>query len=142
MKTKNYKFGILAWAVLVAFWAAPALAGEITYQPVNPNFGGSPFNAAPLLNAANAQNNFDAPPRSARDSSRDFAERLDRAILSALSRSLTSSILDENGNFIAGTFETGINTIVVTGGGPGQETQVVVTNNETGQTSTIVIPAN
>ena len=141
MKNTNSKIRILGIGLALAFFAAPVFAGEMVYQPVNPNFGGSPFNGAPLLNSANAQNNFDAPAQSARDSARDFAERLDRAILSALSRALTQDILDENGNFVAGTFQTGINTIVVTelaGGG----SQVLITNTETGETSTIVIPAN
>ncbi len=132
---KNIMAGIAA-----VLMVSPAVAGEITYTPVNPNFGGSPFNAAPLLNAANAQNNFEAPPRSSRDSARDFAERLDRAVLSALSRALTGDILDANGNFVAGTFQTGVNTIVVSdqaGGG----TIVTITNNETGEVSTIVVPA-
>ena len=141
MKNNKSKFRNLVAVLAFVLLGSPVLAGEITYTPVNPNFGGSPFNGAPLLNSANAINDFEAPPRSARDSARDFADRLARAILSQLSRDLTQGIVNANGDFIAGTFETGVNTIVVTdltGGG----SQVVITNNATGETSTIIIPGN
>ena len=35
--------------------AAPALASEIVYHPVNPTFGGNPLNGTPLLSTAQAQ---------------------------------------------------------------------------------------
>lgn len=141
MKNNKSKIKNLIVTLVLVLLAGPALAGEMTYQPVNPNFGGSPFNGAPLLNSANAINDFEAPARSARDSARDFAERLDRAILSTLARSLTAGIINpKTGLFTEGVFETGINTITVTGGGTGQETTVVISNNETGETSTIIIP--
>jgi len=37
-----------------------AAASQLTYTPINPNFGGNPFNGAPLLNEANAQNQYTA----------------------------------------------------------------------------------
>ncbi|WIM09343.1 curli assembly protein CsgF [Enhydrobacter sp.] len=48
---------ILPAAMLLGL-AASAQAGELHYTPVNPTFGGSPFNGAFLLGTANA-NNFD-----------------------------------------------------------------------------------
>jgi len=128
----------MAMILAVTLWVSQSSAGEITYQPVNPNFGGNPFNAAPLLNNASAQNDFSQPAQSRRDSGQDFKERLDRAILSSLSRALTANIVDANGNFVQGTFQSGINTIVVdeTGG----STVVTLTNNETGEISVIEIP--
>lgn len=125
--------------LISGFLGSQVSAAEITYQPVNPNFGGNPFNASPLQANAAAQNGFTAPPRSARDSARDFAERLDRSILSRLSRALTNDIIDENGAFVLGTFETGINTIVVQDGGGGN-TIVTITNTETGEVTNIEIP--
>ena len=136
---KNKKSLILSLIAGVVFLASPVVAGELTYQPVNPNFGGSPFNGAPLLNSANAVNNFTQPTQNARDSARDFAERLDRAILSQLSRTLTTGLINDDGTFNAGTFQTGVNTIVVGEGAGG--TTVTITNNETGEISVITIPS-
>lgn len=47
----------VAAAALLGF-AASAQAGELHYVPVNPTFGGNPFNGPFLLSVANA-NNFD-----------------------------------------------------------------------------------
>ncbi|MCA9484828.1 MAG: hypothetical protein KC553_13940 [Nitrospina sp.] len=125
MKNNKSKFRNLVAVLAFVLLGSPVLAGEITYTPVNPNFGGSPFNGAPLLNSANAINDFEAPPRSARNSARDFAERLDRAILGQLSRQLAGDIIDDEGNFIVGTIETGVNTITV-----GENGTVVISGPE------------
>lgn len=125
MKNNKSKIKNLVAVLAFVLLGSPVLAGEITYTPVNPNFGGSPFNGAPLLNSANAINDFEAPPRSARNSARDFAERLDRAILGQLSRQLAGDIIDDEGNFIVGTIETGVNTITV-----GENGTVVISGPE------------
>ncbi len=122
----------------MGFLSTQAGAGELTYVPVNPNFGGNPFNATPLLSNAGAQNGFEAPPRDTRNSAADFAERLDRAILSRLSRSITNNIVNDDGSFEVGTFITGVNTIVVEE--VGSELLVTITNNATGEISVIRVP--
>ncbi|QPJ61510.1 MAG: curli production assembly protein CsgF [Candidatus Nitronauta litoralis] len=122
----------------VGFFSTQVWAGEIVYTPVNPNFGGSPFNGAYLLSNAGQQNGFEAPPRDARDSAADFVERLDRTILSRLSRALTSDIIAEDGSINTGEFSTGVNTIVVSQSGGA--TVVTVTNLITGETTNITIP--
>ena len=45
----------LAWAFAIGAGAS-GQATELTYTPVNPNFGGSPLNGAFLLNEAAANN--------------------------------------------------------------------------------------
>ncbi|MBC7156547.1 MAG: hypothetical protein H5U20_03415, partial [Rhodobacteraceae bacterium] len=40
---------------VVVVAAAPAIAGDLVYQPVNPSFGGNPGNSGHLLSIANAQ---------------------------------------------------------------------------------------
>ncbi len=122
----------------VGFLGSQVWAGEMAYAPVNPNFGGNPFNATPLLSNAGAQNGFEAPPRESRNSAADFAERLDRAILSRLSRSITNNIVNDDGSFEVGTFVTGVNTIVVEEAG--NELIVTITNNATGEISVIRVP--
>lgn len=48
--------------LVVGIASTPGLvaASQLTYTPVNPDFGGSPFNGPPLLNEANAQNQYTA----------------------------------------------------------------------------------
>ena len=45
-------------AVICALSGGQAIASELVYTPVNPNFGGNPFNAAPLQSSAEAQKQF------------------------------------------------------------------------------------
>lgn len=42
------------WLAMIA----TSEAGELRYQPINPHFGGSPFNGAILLQSAQIQNPF------------------------------------------------------------------------------------
>ncbi len=135
---KNRLLQIVAGSLAIGFLGTSAWAGEMTYVPVNPNFGGNPFNATPLQSNANSQNGFEAPPRDRRNSAADFAERLDRAILSRLSRSITNNIINDDGTFEVGTFLTGVNTIVVEE--VGAELLVTITNNATGEISIVRVP--
>lgn len=121
--------------------SAAVYSAELTHKFINPNFGGSPFNAGPLLSNATAQNNYKEPVDSAANNSAEsFRERLDRSILSRLSRILVDNAFDEEGKFIEGTIETGLNSInveeVESGG-----SLVTITNNETGQTTVIEVPS-
>ena len=52
---RNCYWVIPSIAVLVINISTPALASELVYHPVNPTFGGSPLNGAPLLSQAQAQ---------------------------------------------------------------------------------------
>ena len=49
---------ILAGCALGTAAAVPAMAQDMVYQPVDPSFGGNPFNSAHLLGIANAQNDY------------------------------------------------------------------------------------
>ncbi len=57
----------LSYVILLSL-AAPAGAGDLTYTPINPSFGGNALNSAHLLGLANAQRNATA---------RDFEDPLD-----------------------------------------------------------------
>ena len=77
-----------------ALLAGAAAAEELKYQPVNPSFGGSPFNGANLLAQAASQRGN--APQKKRSSTEDFAESVQSAILSRVSREIADSILGEN----------------------------------------------
>ena len=88
------KFKLMMVLILgIWLYALPAFSGELTYQPVNPNFGGNPFNAAPLLSNAQAQNDFEDPNRTDR-TGQGFEDRLDRLVLSAVARGILGNITD------------------------------------------------
>ncbi|WP_323018488.1 curli assembly protein CsgF [Castellaniella sp.] len=52
---------LLMAAASSAFIAPPALAGQLTYTPVNPSFGGSPLNGSFLLQSAQTQKRYPYP---------------------------------------------------------------------------------
>ena len=121
------------------FYALPAFSGELTYQPINPNFGGNPFNAAPLLSNAQAQNDFEDPSRVDR-AGQAFEERLDRLVLSAVARGILGNITDPTtGNLIPGIINTGLSTIEITD--DGTTLTIIVTDNATGEVTSFTSPS-
>ena len=128
-----------AW-VLMGLMASLAQAGELTYNPINPNFGGNPLNGGLLLNSAQIQNDHEDPNRQPFPSFSDsFEDRVDRLVLNQIARGLLGSVFDSTtGELIPGTIDTGISTIVITD--LGTELEIVITNNETGEMTTVRVP--
>ena len=86
---------IVGAALLVA--ALPAVASPLTYQPINPSFGGNPFNSAHLLGIANAQNKYKDPTVVGSGSEAEvFAKQLQSRLLSALSNQIVDAIFGKN----------------------------------------------
>ena len=115
-------------------------AGELVYRPINPSFGGDPFNGTPLLNAAIAQDDNEDPDAQAGStfgSVESFADSIDRAILNRLALELVNQAFgeDEIGD---GTFNTGLNTITVQTGAA--STLVTIVDNATGEVTVVEIP--
>ncbi|MGN6580354.1 MAG: curli assembly protein CsgF [Bordetella sp.] len=52
---------LLAGAAMLTVAPGAALAGQLLYTPVNPDFGGNPLNGPNLLNSAQAQKRFPLP---------------------------------------------------------------------------------
>jgi curli production assembly/transport component CsgF len=89
-------FSGLAAACLLA---SAASAQDLTYEPINPSFGGNPFNSAHLLGVAGAQNDYKDPAaKSTTGASQSdlFARQLQSRLLSALSSQITNAIFGEN----------------------------------------------
>jgi len=78
-------------------------AGELVYQPVNPNFGGNPLNGSYLLGNAQAQNDYKDPD--SRSSSFQQRSALDRFTDSLESR-LLNQLLTDVGEGNSGTLVT------------------------------------
>lgn len=52
----------IRWAISVLLCCSPlSWAGNMTFQFINPNFGGNPNNGSFLLSEANAQNSYRSP---------------------------------------------------------------------------------
>ena len=135
------KLKLKAFLILViSVYALPAFSGELTYQPVNPNFGGNPFNGAPLMGSAQAQNGHENPKSARESASRNsLASRIDSLVLSTLARGLLVGITDATGNLVPGIINTGLTTIEVTD--DGITLTIVVTDNATGEFTTFSSPS-
>lgn len=135
------KFGIRVYGTTVALacaLATPAVAQDITYQPIDPSFGGNPFNSAHLLGIANAQNDYKDPRATTNSSQADiFARQLQSRLLSALSSQIVSAIFGENPQE-SGTISFGGQTIDFVRSLT--EVTLTITDDDTGEVTTIVIP--
>lgn len=125
-------------ACICAFGSSAAIAQDIVYEPVNPSFGGNPFNSAHLLGIANAQNDFKDPKSSTSGSQADiFARQLQSRLLSALSSQIVDAIFGDNPQE-RGTIRFGGQTIEFVRGL--DEVTLTITNDDTGEVTTIVVP--
>jgi curli production assembly/transport component CsgF len=52
---------IVAGTILLVSLNGAAAAGQLTYRPINPSFGGDPFNSAHLLGIASANDRYKDP---------------------------------------------------------------------------------
>lgn len=116
--------------------ADAALASEIAFKPVNPSFGGNPFNDGHLLATANVQNKFTAK-RQERDISEQFVRSLQSRLYSSLATQVQEAIFgddpQESGTFIVGeqqvSFVRGLEVITLE-----------ISNLADGSTTTIEVP--
>jgi curli production assembly/transport component CsgF len=124
---------------------APMLAnaGQLVYQPVNPNFGGNPLNGPFLDNQATSNDHFLTPKSSATTSAlspqqqviQNLQQAAINAVLSDVAQQISQGLSKTNasGSFnVAGeliNFQTVGNVINIT-----------LTDSTTGATTTIQIP--
>ena len=114
-------------------------AQELVYTPVNPSFGGNPFNSAHLLGVANAQDDTEAPTASSSsDPQADlFIRQLQSRLLSGLASEVANAIFGDNpqdyGRVVFGDqtveFQRGLDSITLT-----------IFDATTGTTTEIVVP--
>lgn len=127
-----------AVAFILAGFGSAATAQDLVYEPVNPSFGGNPFNSAHLLGIANAQNDFRDPRSRTTSSQADiFARQLQSRLLSALSSQIVAAIFGDNPQE-RGTIRFGGQTIEFVRGL--ESVVLTITNDETGEVTVIEIP--
>ncbi|WMN11012.1 curli assembly protein CsgF [Marivirga salinae] len=113
---------------------------DFVYQPVNPAFGGDPFNYQWMLSSASEQNDHKEESTFSsyeQDPLSDFENSLNRQILSQLSRKLVDNIFGE-GDLQDGTFEIGGFQIDIASGSDG--VTVKIFDAVDGGETVIVIP--
>ena len=136
MKLRAVAASVLA--TLACTLGSPAIAQDITYQPVDPSFGGNPFNSAHLLGIANAQNDYKDPNATTNSSQADiFARQLQSRLLSALSSQIVDAIFGDDPQE-SGTISFGGQTITFVRSLT--EVTLTITDDDTGEVTTIVIP--
>lgn len=133
----RFKYAVSAAGIAVVF-CQPALAQDMVYTPINPTFGGNPFNSAHLLGIANAQNKFKDPKSATSGSQADiFARQLQSRLLSALSSQIVDAIFGANAQE-RGTVQFGEQVIEWVRGL--DEVTLTITNTTTGEVTTIQVP--
>ncbi|BDY05992.1 curli assembly protein CsgF [Ferrimonas sp. YFM] len=118
--------------ILLLAVSLPATATQLTYQPINPSFGGNPLNGSFLLGKAQSQNDHTKSYEEA-----SFVEQFQDALERNLLYSLTSDITQ--GDFTAGTYNTGEYVIDVRDDDP-NNIHVLITDLATGEITEIVLP--
>lgn len=137
LRFRRTAFSGAAFVAALAGTSAAA-AQDLRYEPINPTFGGNPFNSSHLLGIANGQNDYKDPSATTSNSQADiFARQLQSRLLSALSSQVVDAIFGENPQE-QGTISFGGQTITFFRSL--DEVTLNITNDETGEVTTIVIP--
>jgi curli production assembly/transport component CsgF len=80
-----------------ALFATQLQASEIVYQPVNPSFGGNPFNSGHLLGVANSINDYKDPNAlNNSDPAKQFLRTIQSRLLSTIASQVTELIFGDN----------------------------------------------
>lgn len=130
----------LSFALLLSTAAG---ASELVYAPVNPSFGGSPFNGGPLLSSAQATNKHEDPrainSRFSQNQTplQQFNDNLERSILSQLAAASTSGIIAA-GKIVPGSVQTGNFNITISDLGAGL-LQITTTDKVTGASTSFQV---
>jgi curli production assembly/transport component CsgF len=113
------------------------MAQQFVYTPINPSFGGNPFNSSHLLALANAQNQHlpKSPTFSAPTQAEQFASQLQSTILAGVAQQVSNAIFGNNpqqsGTITFGgttvNFSRGLGSVTIVITDPkGVSTQIVV----------------
>ncbi|MEM6410555.1 MAG: curli assembly protein CsgF [Pseudomonadota bacterium] len=89
---------LLTLALTAASSFSHSVSQEFVYRPVNPSFGGNPFNSSHLVGLADAQNDNEPPQSDSAGTSQSdlFVRQLQSRLLSSLSRDVTEAIFGED----------------------------------------------
>ncbi len=129
--------------IVIFFVAGKSYAQDLVYQAKNPAFGGNPYNYSWLLSSAQAQNDIKNPSSASTYTGNgsnpltDFADNLNRQILSELSRQIVLKQFGENA-LTAGTYVLGDYQIDI--GNQSNGLNITITDNKSGTKTTVEVP--
>lgn len=128
---------ILVSSALLAS-STPAFASDMVYTPVNPSFGGNPFNSAHLLGIASGINKYKDPnAQNSQDPAQQFLRTLQSRLLSSLATQITDLIFGPNAQE-SGTIRFGDQVIEFVRGL--DSVTLIISNLADGSTTEIVVP--
>jgi curli production assembly/transport component CsgF len=131
--------------ILLVMFSIQGKSQQLVYTPKNPAFGGNTFNYQWMLSSAQAQDTYKAPVTDSKDRYGyygsnpvdDFAESLNRQILSRLSRELVTRQFGEGaleeGSYVLGDYQIDI-------GNSDGGISITIVDNTTGATTNVIIP--
>ena len=145
MKKLSVRLCCLMIGILFLAGGTAVMASELVYIPINPSFGGSPFNGPWLLKSAQIQDphgflkDKKEPriSRAARDPLETFKSRLTDRVLYKLSGEIIDAAFGEEG-LEPGTYTIGDYTITVATNESG--INIIITDIGTGNTTQIEVP--
>lgn len=134
---------LLIMATVAALMSPAASASDLVYEPVNPSFGGNPFNSAHLLGLADRQNKhkdsggFGMGSLQGNSAAEQFVRNLQSRMMSSLAQQVNDAIFGENasesGRIVFGdqeiTFERGLEGV-----------HLVIVDHAAGSTTEITVP--
>lgn len=137
----KYLFLTLTCSLLL--FSVHSTAQSFVYTPKNPAFGGNTFNYQWMQSSAQAQDTYKAPETASdkygytRDPAKDFAESLNRQILSRLSREIITRQFGEDsledGSYVLGDYKIEIGSAL---GG----INITIVDVTTGSTTNVSVP--
>ena len=125
---------------LMAFFQTAILAQDFVYQPVNPAFGGNPYNYSWLLAQAQAQNDFTEPSTyglDEKDPLLTLQDDINRQVLSSLTQQIYQNQFGEEG-LTEGYYKLGSYEIDISPVSDGMQIKII--DVLTGTETTIIIP--
>ncbi len=128
------------YALSLLLLCGGAASADIIYKPVNPSFGGDPFNTNHLQGLAGIQNMFKPESKSstALSDSERFLNMLQSRLYSGLASQVADAIFGDNAQ-PSGVITFDDQTIAFNN--DGTQIELVITDLNTGQVTTIVVPA-
>lgn len=133
---------ILAATILCGY-AASASAGQLTYTPVNPSFGGNPLNGTYELGLATANNSryltnpATQPATTGASAVQQFQNQITSSLLSQIASTVSQEIIGPNAKN-SGTFN--INGQVIQFNQAGGQINIGITDAASGAKTQIQIP--
>ncbi|MCK5065997.1 MAG: curli assembly protein CsgF [Bacteroidales bacterium] len=131
---------LISAILFIAFFQVGALAQDFVYQPINPAFGGNPYNYSWMLAQAQAQNMFveeDAYAYGEEDPLANLQDDINRQVLNSITQEFYRNQFGEDGltegYYKFGSYEIDISPI-------SEGMQVRIIDIFTGSETTIIIP--